>query len=264
LAQGQGGPSGLSLGIAQAWNSVADALASAFGAAGIAQPANANIAVGLGMAGVHNPLWAEQFVGADPGFGALRLENDGYTTLVGAHGGKPGTIVAIGTGSVGQALLADGSLREVGGWGFPTGDEAGGGWMGLRAIAHIEKVIDGRAPHSAFAQAVIDACGGERNAIQVWIGGATQTVFASLAPLVVAHAATCDTARAILADAGREVALMAHALDPSGQLPLALCGGLGAPLRAYLPPDLLARSVAPLGDSASGALRMIELHVRGH
>ena len=264
LAQGQGGPSGLSLGIAQAWNSVADALASAFGAAGIAQPANADIAVGLGMAGVHNPLWAEQFVGADPGFGALRLENDGYTTLVGAHGGKPGTIVAIGTGSVGQALLADGSLREVGGWGFPTGDEAGGGWMGLRAIAHIEKVIDGRAPHSAFAQAVIDACGGERNAIQVWIGGATQTVFASLAPLVVAHAATCDTARAILADAGREVALMAHALDPSGQLPLALCGGLGAPLRAYLPPDLLARSVAPLGDSASGALRMIELHVRGH
>ncbi|RSZ56098.1 ATPase [Massilia atriviolacea] len=264
LAQGQGGPSGLSLGIAQAWHSIADAIASAFGAAGVAQPANASIGIGMGLAGVHNPLWAEQCVAANPGFGALRLDNDGYTTLLGAHGGKAGTIVAIGTGSVGQALLADGSLREVGGWGFPTGDEAGGGWMGLRAIAHIEKVIDGRAPHSAFAQAVIENCGGERNAIQVWIGGASQTVFASLAPLVVAHAGTDDTARAILADAGREVALMAHALDPSGQLPLALCGGLGAPLRAYLPPDLLARSVAPLGDSASGALRMIELHVRGH
>lgn len=264
LAQGQGGPSGLSLGIAQAWNSVADAVAAAFGAAGIAQPARTSIAIGLGMAGVHNPLWAGQFIAADPGFGALRLDNDGYTTLIGAHGGKAGSIVAIGTGSVGQAILADGSRREVGGWGFPTGDEAGGGWMGLRAIAHIEKVIDGRAPHSAFAQAVIDACGGERNAIQVWIGSATQTVFASLAPLVVAHADSNDTARAILADAGREVALMAHALDAAGQLPLALCGGLGAPLRAYLPPDLLARSVAPLGDSASGALRMIELHVRGH
>lgn len=263
LAQGQGGPSGLSLGIAQAWNSIAEAIKSAFDAAGVAQPSNPGIAVGMGIAGVHNPLWAEQFIAADPGFGALRVENDAYTTLIGAHGGKPGTIVAIGTGSVGEALLADGSQREVGGWGFPTGDEAGGGWMGLRAIAHIEKVIDGRAPHSAFAQAVIEACGGERNAIRIWIGTATQTAFATLAPLVVAHAPTNDTARAILADAGHEVALMAHALDPSGQLPLALCGGLGAPLQAYLPPDLLARSVAPLGDSASGALRMIELHVRG-
>jgi glucosamine kinase len=264
LAQGRGGPSGLSLGIGPAWDAVADAITAAFGAAGIAQPAKASIAIGLGMAGVHNPQWAEQFVAADPGFGSIRLENDGYSTLIGAHGGKPGTIVAIGTGSVGQALLADGSQREVGGWGFPTGDEAGGGWMGLRAIAHIEKVIDGRAPHSAFAQALIDACGGERNAIQVWIGGATQTAFASLAPLIVAHADTDRTAHAILAEAGREVALMAHALDPDNQLPLALCGGLGAPLRAFLPPDLLARSVAPLGDSASGALRMIELHVRGH
>jgi hypothetical protein len=40
------------------------------------------------------------------------------------------------------------------------------------------------------------------------------------------------------------------------------CGGLGAPLRPFLPPDLLARSVAPRGDAASGALRMIALHLK--
>ena len=66
----------------------------------------------------------------------------------------------------------------------------------------------------------------------------------------------------MLLDAGVEVAAIACALDPSGTLPLALCGGLGAPLRAYLPPDLLARCRAPRGDAASGALRMIVLHVR--
>ena len=262
VAQGQSGPSGLAHGIARAWNSVNGAVATAFSAAGIAHPPLSSMAIGLGLAGVHNKEWAAQFVAADPGYAALRLETDGFTTLMGAHDGRPGAIVAIGTGSVGQVLLPSGEQREVGGWGFPAGDEASGGWMGLRAINHIERVLDGRATTSAFAQEVVKACGGNRDAVQVWLGSATQTTFASLAPIVVAHAATDATARGILADAGLEVAAIARALDPSGELPLALCGGLGVPLRAYLPPELLARSVAPHGDAASGALRMIELHVQ--
>jgi glucosamine kinase len=64
-------------------------------------------------------------------------------------------------------------------------------------------------------------------------------------------------ARAILLDAGKEVASIAHALDPDAALPLALCGGLGAALRDFLPAHLLARTTAPQGDSAAGALRMI-------
>jgi glucosamine kinase len=263
LAQGHGGPSALAHGIGNAWASIGGAVAMAFAQVGITQPAIGAIAIGLGLAGVHNKLWAAQFVAANPGYAALRLETDGFTTLMGAHGGEPGTIVAIGTGSVGQAMLAGGEQREVGGWGFPAGDEASGGWLGLRAVNHIEQVLDGRKASSPFAQAVIDACGGARDPIQEWLGKANQTSYAQLAPIVIAHGATDAAARGFLLDAGLEVASIAHALDPSGTLPLALCGGLGAPLRAYLPPDLLARSVAPQGDAASGALRMIELHVRG-
>ena len=263
VAQGAGGPSGLALGIAQAWHAIEGAVDQAFAALGADRAPRANMAIGLGLAGVHNPQWAAQFVAADPGYAALRLETDAVTTLLGAHQGNPGTIVAIGTGSVGQALLPDGTQREVGGWGFPSGDEASGGWIGLRAINHVQQVIDGRQPGSTFAQELIDACGGHRNAIQVWIGSATQTTYATLAPVVVRHAATDVNANAILADAALEVASIARALDPSETLPLALCGGLGAPLRAYLPATLLARSVAPCGDAASGALRMIALHLKG-
>jgi glucosamine kinase len=261
LAQARGGPSGLAHGIANAWQSIGDAVCKAFAQAGIDQPPLAAVAIGLGLAGVHNKLWAAQFTAANPGYGALRLETDGYTTLIGAHGGEPGAIVAIGTGSVGQALLPNGEQREVGGWGFPAGDEASGGWIGLRAINHIEQVLDGRKPASAFAQALTDACGGGRDAIQVWLGQATQTGYAQLAPIVIAHAALDATARGFLLDAGFEVAAIAQALDPSGTLPLALCGGLGAPLRPFLPPELLARSRAPRGDAASGARQMIEQHV---
>jgi glucosamine kinase len=263
IAQGQSGPSGLALGIDQAWHSIGDAIDKAFASIGVARPANRSCAIGLGLAGVHNKAWAAQFAQADPGYGALRLDNDGHTTLLGAHQGNPGTIIAIGTGSVGQALLADGSLREVGGWGFPAGDEASGGWIGLRAINHIEQVLDGRKPGGAFAQALIDACGGGRDAIQVWLGQASQTSYAQLAPIVIAHADTDDTARSFLVAAGLEVASIARALDPSGTLPVALCGGLGAPLRDYLPPELLVRSVTPYGDAASGALRMIAQYIKG-
>ncbi|MGZ5200345.1 MAG: BadF/BadG/BcrA/BcrD ATPase family protein [Telluria sp.] len=262
LAQASSGPSGLSLGIGKAWAAVNDAAAQAFATIRIDTIPFACTAVGLGLAGVHNKEWAIQFEAANPGYAALALDNDGVTTLIGAHAGEPGVIVAIGTGSVGEALLPDGSTREVGGWGFPAGDEASGGWMGLSAVSHIEQVLDGRKPRSAFADAVIDACGGNRDAVQSWLGKATQTTYASLARIVIAHGESDPVARAILEDAGREVATMAAALDPSGTLPVALCGGLGEPLRRHLPQALLARVVAPRGDSANGALRLIEKNLK--
>jgi glucosamine kinase len=263
LSQGASGPSGLGLGIARAWDAIQEAVARAFDAAGLPQPPFERIAIGLGLAGVHNRQWAAEFAAANPGYAALVLETDAFTTLMGAHGGAPGAIVAIGTGSVGEVLLPDGTRREVGGWGFPAGDEASGGWIGLRAINHIQQVLDGRRKPSAFADAVIARCGGSRDAVQVWLGKATQTAYASLAPLVLDHADDA-VARAILLDAGQEAGNIACALDPGGTLPLALCGGLGEALRDYLPQGLSSRAGAPQSDSAAGALRMIALHLDIH
>ncbi|HEU4844711.1 MAG TPA: BadF/BadG/BcrA/BcrD ATPase family protein [Burkholderiaceae bacterium] len=260
LAEGASGPSGLLHGIERAWAAVEDAAAQAFRAAGLAIPDRQHVAIGLGLAGVHNKQWAAQFVAANPGYAKVALETDAGTTLLGAHCGQPGAIIALGTGSVGEVMLADGSRYEVGGWGFPSGDEAGGAWIGLRAVNHIQQVIDGRAAGSPFASAVIDACGGMRDAIQVWLAGANQTQYAQLARLVLQHADADPTARAIVLEAGRQVALMAHALDAGATLPIALCGGLAAPLRPYLPQSLLQRLVPPQGDSAAGALRLIQQH----
>lgn len=262
LATGHSGPSGLRHGIDNAWNAVNAATAKAFAAIGIATIPMERCAIGLGLAGVHNKEWAALFRAANPGYAALVLDTDAFSTLMGAHGGRPGAIVAIGTGSVGEALRPDGTRIEVGGWGFPAGDEASGAWMGLRAIGHVEQVLDGRAAGGDLARDVIDACGGERDAIQVWLGKATQTDYAGLARHVVAHGGRDPVASAILEQAGHEVAAIARALDPDASLPLALCGGLGQALRLYLPPETLARCSPPHGDSALGALRMIELHLK--
>lgn len=257
LAQGHSGPSSLAHGIAEAWTAVEQAVAAAFDGAAITPPGRARMAIGLGLAGAHHRQRAASFLAHNPGYGAIALETDAQTTLLGAHGGQAGAIVAIGTGSVGEVLEADGRRREVGGWGFPAGDEAGGAWIGLRAVGHAQQVLDGRAAPGALATAVIAACGGERDAIQVWLATAGQTAYAQLAPLVLQHAAVDRHAHAILSEAGQHVALIAQALDPEGRLPLALCGGLAAPLAPYLPQPLRRRARAPAGDSAAGALQLI-------
>jgi glucosamine kinase len=263
LAQASGGPSALSRGIDQAWLAINDVVTQAFARAGIATVPMRSCAIGLGLAGVHNKQWAAQFIAANPGYARLVLDTDGFTTLVGAHGGRPGAIVAIGTGSVGEAMLPDGSRVEVGGWGFPAGDEASGAWMGLRALNHIEQVLDGRVEGRSFAHDVIAFCGGSRDAVQVWLGRADPAAYASLARFVLAYGDTDPMARAILEHAGREVASIAAALDRSHGLPLALCGGLGEALRAWLPAATLARCVPAQGDSAAGALHMIKRHLEG-
>jgi glucosamine kinase len=134
--------------------------------------------------------------------------------------------------------------------------------MGLRAVNHIQQVLDGRLPGSAFADDVANACGGERNAIQNWLAKATQTNYAQLARIVLQHGESNEAARLILLEAGREVEIMANALDTTGTLPIALCGGLAAPLRPFMPVSMLKRIVLPQGDSAAGALRLIQQRLK--
>jgi glucosamine kinase len=258
---GTAGPSGLMHGADKAWNAVLAAIDLAFSKAGVARPSLAQLAVGFGLAGVHNKQWAAEFSAANPGFGDIVVETDAFSTLMGAHGGRPGAIIATGTGSVGEALLPDGTRREVGGWGFPSSDEASGAWLGLRAINYVQRVLDGRDVSSDFAREVIARCGGNRDGVFAWLARANQTAYAQLAPVVIAHAETDKVARDIMIDAGHEVDKIAGALDPAGTLPIALCGGLAEPLTPYLPERLLQRIVKPQADSSAGALHILREHL---
>jgi glucosamine kinase len=193
----------------------------------------------------------------------MELATDAFCTLVGAHQGKPGAIIAVGTGSVGEALLPDGTRREVGGWGFPVSDEASGAWLGIRAVNHAQRVLDGRRPASDFARAIIDYCGGSRASLYVWLAAANQTSYAQLAPIVIQFAKLDDVAHGMMIRSGVEIAEIAAALDPSRQLPIALCGGLAAPLSDFLPEQLRVRVVKPHADAAAGALQLIRQSVKG-
>ena len=70
--------------------------------------------LGCGLAGVNNRDWLAAFHAQAPALRGLAVESDAYTTLLGAHGGAPGVIVALGTGSIAAALdRDDGECRIV-------------------------------------------------------------------------------------------------------------------------------------------------------
>lgn len=254
LAQGRGGPSGLGLGIERAWASIGAACADAFTRAGYALDWS-QCALGCGLAGVNNAAWLAAFRAQAP-LAALAVESDAYTTVVGAHGGAPGLIVALGTGSIAAALDAAGACRIAGGFGFPSGDEASGAWLGVRALAYAQQALDGRVPRDAFANALLAETGAQdRDALVQWSCDANQTIYARLAPVVFAHR-THPVAGALIAQAGDEIGKMIDALDPQQALPVALCGGLADALAPAVPARHAARLRAPLDDSAHGALRL--------
>ncbi|WP_175999168.1 BadF/BadG/BcrA/BcrD ATPase family protein [Burkholderia stabilis] len=254
LAQGRGGPSGLGLGIERAWASIGAACADAFTRAGFGFDWS-QCALGCGLAGVNNAAWLAAFRAQAP-LGALAIESDAYTTVVGAHDGAPGLIVALGTGSIAAALDAAGACRIAGGFGFPSGDEASGAWLGVRALAYAQQALDGRVPRDAFADALLAETGAQdRDALVQWSCDANQTIYARLAPIVFAHRAH-PVAGTLIAQAGEEIGKMIDALDPQQALPVALCGGLADALAPAVPARHAARLRAPLDDSAHGALRL--------
>lgn len=257
LASAVAGPSALAQGVTQAWDNVAHVIERVFAAAGIGDWRRDECALGLGLAGAILPGHRAQFVRAAAGFAQLALESDGYTTLLGAHAGQPGAVVAAGTGSIGEALRRDGTHVSIGGWGYPVGDEGSGAWLGMRAMRHAQHVADGRLPGGALAMAVGDAAGTTREALLAWCERAGQRAYAALAPLVFESEAADRFAARLLDDAAYALDAIALALDPDGGLPLCVAGTIGIRLRPRLAPAVAGRLVEPAGDAVDGALRLI-------
>lgn len=267
-AEGRAGPSALGQGAEAAWAAIAAALAEAAGHAGLPTPAWQDCALGLGLSGANSPPLRDAFLRAAPAGAHLVLANDSDTALLGAHGGRPGVLLIAGTGSIGQVLRADGSRAQVGGWGWVNGDEGSGAWLGLAAMRHAQRAFDGREPAGPLAlqlwQRVRTDTGlsDGAEALLAWCAEAGQQRYATLAPAVFEREADDATAARLIAQAIRELEQLARALDPGGQLPLALCGSIAerlAPRIFHGEADeaLRRRIVSPQGDAMDGALLLL-------
>lgn len=262
VGTGEAGPSALQQGIPQAWDHVLQAVRGGFAAARLAVPAWQRCALAAGLSGVSHAPWRQAFLERDPGFGLLEAETDSFTMLMGAHGGQPGAILVAGTGSIAEALRADGSRATVGGWGFRVDDEGSGGWLGLQAVRHALAAFDGRANPGPLARRVWMHCGDEREALQDWCGSAGQFEFGQLARAVFECEDSDPAAARLLVQATEALEELALAIDPRGRLPLTVSGSIGQKLAPRLRPYVRSRIVPARAGAAEGALMLAQRAVR--
>lgn len=268
LGQGKGGPANIRLSVEGSWQSVYDALSEALAQAGLRLDAERyRFYCGAGLAGTEVASACERFLNAPHPFARLVLKSDAYISCLGAHGGRDGAVLAIGTGVVAYQIEA-GQEFQVGGWGFPHGDEGSGAWLGLEAVRLTLHWLDGRAEASPLLEAVYAHFGHALERLVAWANQATATQFAQLAPLVIEHVQQqTPLALTLIQQAAREIdrlgaALAAKSIDKA--LPCSLLGGLAPFIEPWLGEALRLRLVPRQSDAVHGALIMIRKAVQNH
>jgi len=256
LGTGIAGPAALRLGVERALAEVLVACRAALADAGLGEDALSLVHAAVGLAGVGRKGALENLVQQAHPFQSIVYSHDATIACIGAHGGRDGGIVIVGTGSVGFAVTGEREIR-VGGYGFPISDEGSGADLGLHAIrlalrAHDERVVGTKLTHDVMLRFHNDPF----EAV-AWMDKATATDYASFAPLVLRHADDGDSiARRIVREAAEQVDGLVRRLSECGASRIALLGGLASSIDPWLAPDVQRRLVAPEGDAVDGALHL--------
>ena len=254
--KGLGGPAALRLGIAQSLAALEAAARAAVADAGLPPEALAQMHAGIGLAGVGRKGALQQLIEHPHPFRSVQYVNDARIACIGAHGGRDGGIVIVGTGSVGFAIV-DGEDVRIGGYGFPISDEGSGADLGLHAIRIALRSTDGRVTPTSFTRDVMVRFGDDPFEAVAWMDRATATDYATFAPLVMRYADDGDPlARRIVRDAAEEIDTLARELIQRGAPRVAVLGGLAFPLEPWLSPDVQRRLRPSEGDAVAGALHL--------
>jgi glucosamine kinase len=254
LGQGAAGPAATRFGADRAMQAVRAASMAAAADAGLPEAALAHTSAGVGLAGVDRKGAREALLHLPHPFRTVVYATDAKIACLGAHGGRDGGIVVVGTGSIGFARVKGRELR-IGGYGFPISDEGSGADIGLQTVRLALRAHDGRAIASGFLRDVMGRLGPDAATLVAWAEQATATEYASLAPLAVSCAEADDPfAEAIVAEAAGHVDVLIRSLVQFGAPRISLLGGLASRLVRWLSPDVLQFLCPPEGDAVAGAL----------
>jgi glucosamine kinase len=254
LGQGTAGPAATRIGAEKAMQAVREASMAAAADAGLPPDVLAGASAAVGLAGMDRKGAREALSGCPHPFRSVVYASDANIACLGAHGGRDGGIVVVGTGSVGFARVK-GRERRIGGYGFPISDEGSGAELGLQAVRLALRAQDGRVAPSAFLLEMMGRLGPDAPTLVAWAEQATATEYASLAPLVLGHAEAGDpSATEIVTEAARHVDVIIHSLLEFGAPRISLLGGLAPWLTQWLAPDVRHFLSPPEGDAVAGAL----------
>jgi N-acetylglucosamine kinase-like BadF-type ATPase len=105
-----------------------------------------SISIGLAGAGLEDEQrrYEQAIKSLLHGLVTVHVQSDSTLSLGAAFPDGLGLIVIAGTGSVAIGRTDNGAIVRVGGWGRLLGDEGSGHVIGLRALTHYARAIDGR------------------------------------------------------------------------------------------------------------------------
>ena len=254
-APGLAEPNGVEAALAAVWPVVADAL-------GAARVDGVHVLV-VGAAGAEAAperarALADALAARLPGC-RVGIASDSVTAHAGALDGRPGTVLAVGTGSVALGLSANGRVARLDGWGPWLGDEGSGAWIGREALRAVLRGLDGRGPATALSEAARRRYGAPA-ALPLTLAqaGEVARTTAAFVPDVLAAAEAGDAVAVAVLDRAlvHWSELVGAAADAVGERRVAVVGGLAAaPLlvgRWRLPAGL--DLVEAAGASLDGAL----------
>ncbi len=256
LGTGIAGPATIRLGLDQAMASVETACLAALAEAGFGAEHLARVHAGIGLAGIGRKGALAALAARPHPFASVGFASDGLIACIGAHSGKDGGIVIVGTGSFGLARVEGREIR-VGGYGFPISDEGSGADLGLQAIRLALRAADGRLEASPLLHDVIARFNSDPFDAVAWMDRATATDYATFAPLVMRHADQGDPmGRRIVQGAAEQIDELVRALVGRGAKRIALIGGLSSAIEPWLAPDVRRRLTPLEGDAVAGALQL--------
>jgi glucosamine kinase len=253
IAEATGGPCNPTTDPAAAVVAISELWRETAGQAGIDPADTAHHHLAIGGAGLVLPDVRRAFAEALPAFSSATIVTDGYAALIGAGGGKPCCLIAMGTGAVGHKLMADGRSFQRDGWSWLGGDRGSGAWIGRQAIEHALMARDGVVAGGELAKAIDQAIGESEAAALAFLAMLTPDRLAALVPLVVAASEVGDPAAiGILEHAAAHGAALVRALDPLPGEPVYLAGGLAGILGDRIESLIGRRFDKPQGDALDG------------
>lgn len=256
LAECQGGAANIYSDFAAAMRQVAQLLDDTLRAAGLPPQTRQRTSVALGLAGANVQAARQQAQAYPNGFARWQVASDVETACLGAHQGRPGAVLIVGTGS--QGTRWDGRrFRCLGGWGLTLSDQGSGARLGVQALRLALQAHEGLLPTSELTDALMARFEHSTERLLRWSGSATPADWGQFSPLIFTLAARQDSAALqLIRTLADEIALMLRHLTRQGEYAVSLMGGLARPVLPWLPADVQNSVTPPQGDALDGALQL--------
>ena len=254
IGEAAAGPANARIGLENLHAVLMSAARGAVAAAGLDASDMPLVEAGMGIAGISRPGMLRAVSQLDFPFRSVHFETDAAIANLGAHLGEDGATLVLGTGSVAYIKIGEVGLT-IGGYGFPISDEGSGAALGLSAMRHALRALDGRTKPTPLSAAVTARFDHDTGRAIEWMDEATPKDYAAFAPMIMDYAEKDDEiARSIVEDAVKHVERFIETIFEKGAPKCALAGGLSRRLQPWLRERTAARLTEAKGDALHGAL----------